>query len=126
MITPAPKPPTELFERLVIDAGTPRGTCGFCGREHIASDGHLDEGELEGFRKKSAISPQRYREHACHSVGIGELNGITWVEGCECNSAWKYENFIWSHRRLIIEYLKERTAEMAKQAGEIADGLKSL
>lgn len=126
MITSAPNPPSDLFERLVLDAGTPRATCGFCQREHIASEGYLEEGELAAFQLKAQLSPGRYKIHACNSVSIGQLNGVNWVEGCECNSAWKYENFIWSHRTMIIEYLKRRAQEQMEVATQVARGVEGL
>jgi hypothetical protein len=118
--------PSDAFDRAVCDAGTPRATCGFCGCEHIASEGYLEEGELSRFRLMAKGDPKGCVEHACMSLSIGELDGVVYVAGCACHRGRKYEDFIWQNRRWIIDYIRSRTEDAAKQAAATAAQLARL
>lgn len=69
----------------------------------------MDEGEYEEYCAKVKTNPAKYREDPENdSIAVGEFGGCTVVWGCPCNGVRKYEDFIWSHRHVIIDYLKRR------------------
>lgn len=111
--------PSSLFEEIVVDSVTIVATCGFCGRTHFATahEGHFDEGELEGLREKAVKNPEMYLEYSEYdSISYGHIAGNQAVIPCDCNHLRKYENFIWEHRGLIIQYLIKRTEQERKDA----------
>ena len=48
------------------------------------------------------------------------------IWGCPCNSLSKFEVWIWTHRELIIKYLKARAADEKKEADELAANVGGL
>lgn len=111
--------PSSLFEDILVDSGTIVATCEFCGRTHFAtaSEGHFDEGELEGLREKALKNPEMYFEYPEYdSISYGHIAGNQAVVPCDCNHLRKYENFIWEHRGLITQYLIKRTEQERKDA----------
>ena len=92
---------------------SPGMRCEFCGRIHFG----VDDEEYDELSEKQDKEPDKY-------VGHHDVNGIAWgyidakiyVWNCPCDSAHKYEQWIWNNRKLICEYLKRRTTEALKQA----------
>lgn len=109
---------SELFCGLVFDGGTPAATCELCDREHYNLNGeYMDEGELKSFERKYKRDPQKYVPHD-GQVHIGEIGGKQVVYGCECGRLKNYEDFIWSHRRMITSYIQKRAESERKEAQE--------
>lgn len=119
--------PSDMFIDIVCTYGTIRASCELCSREHFASynnDGNFNEGELEELRKKAKEKPEKYIEWPdSSSISHGTIEGKQAVWGCECNGMFKYENFIWTHRYLIAEYLMKRANDEAQTAKEDLDKL---
>lgn len=109
-----PKEPSEEFRDAVRDGGTMCATdCGFCGRVHFVSgSGHGDysEGELEDLKAKAKAEPDRYIQEGVYDcIPTGYFAGMNVVVYCKCNGLRRYEEWIWSHRDIILDYLKART-----------------
>lgn len=120
-------PPSIEFMNAFTCCGTPVATCGFCGRTIFGSGRDMDEGEIETLRLSAKTDPDRYVEDSqSDSIAVGEINGVLLVWGCPCNKARKYEDFIWSHRLTILDYLKRRTASDLERAQQTADAIENL
>ena len=105
-------PPSEQFELAFRGSGSLVVNCEFCGRVHFADSvyaGDWESEELENLRKDATENPDQYIGWEYDSVTWGYLNGQQYVHGCPCNEARRYEEFIWSHRFGIAEYLKLRS-----------------
>lgn len=111
-------PPSNTFLDAVCDGGTPAADCELCGRTHFAAglQSDADRSELKALRQKAAESPEKYIESSDDSIGIGHIDGKRVVWNCPCNKLTKYERFIWSHRVMILAYLKARARAMASEA----------
>jgi hypothetical protein len=120
---------SELFRDVVTQGGgTPVQTCA-CGKTYFA-DGDkacYDPGEKEKYEGLAMINPL-YIPSPNDCVAFASFGGHTFVYECEdCPVMAKYEKFIWSERRRIIEYIKRRTtAELtdAKESAELLEGVK--
>ena len=124
------KPPSEMFMDLVCHHGSIRISCELCGREHFACGSKVidyEDGELEGLQAKADREPDKYvAHHDADSISWGDLDGKRVVWGCVCHRARRFEDFIWSHRDLIIAYLKARMKEDLSHAQEDAKHLEGL
>ncbi len=110
---------SALFMDIVCDGGTPSVTCGFCGRFHFAqSDEFIDD-----HRVKSKAEPTIYIESSDDSIGLGYLDGKTFVWNCPCDAGAKYEAFIWSHRHLIARYIEARAKKQKEEADSTLDAV---
>lgn len=123
--------PSEIFlEAFSSDAGSIRGTCGCCGRTCYQSScrGYFDEGELEELERAIEKEPDKYADFGDCGVGFGEISGIQFIYDCPCRQEilYKYEDFIWSHRQQIIEYLTRQMTEKKEQADADDKAIESL
>jgi len=112
-------PPSELFETLLTDTSSIWAECEFCGRTFFEDDpgaGDWEAGELEGLQERAARSP--HLVIAMDHVAQGRLNGKTGVFGCPCNWATQYEEFIWGHRRFIMDYISAKVKGIVERALE--------
>jgi hypothetical protein len=116
---------SEDFMRSITNSGTICILCEFCNRTHFVSEGDFDRGELEKLERYAKEKPDRYIEHFdVDTISWGYLDGKQIVWGCACNSARRYESWIWSHRYAIADYFQLRAKDLqyqAKFAGEVAD-----
>lgn len=116
------KETSETFWDAIIHSSSLVILCEFCGRVHFAtwSEGDYDDGEeLTDLKKRAKINPDRYIEdHEYSSIRWGYLDGKQIVYRCKCNSAARFENWIWDHRRLISDYLSARVKELEKKLEE--------
>lgn len=121
------EPPSEEFLRCITDSGSIVTECDFCGRTHFADSeraGDWSCGELVRLRENAAKEPDKYIGDATvDSVSTGHLDGKRFVRGCPCNSARRYEDFIWNNARWIADYLRRRSETEFEEA---KDRLKSL
>lgn len=108
--------PSELFVRAIIGGGSPAADCEFCGRTHFDINGQfMEKGELDSYRAKAQEKPDQYIP--CDGgVSHGCIDGRSFVWGCPCNAATRYERFIWNHRWLIASYLSARAKEEMERA----------
>jgi len=121
--------PSEMMEDAFRDGiGTTDATCELCGRHVFGGYGTIGFGpdELEGLQAKAAQDPDKYVEVQANGVSLGHIDGKQFVIGCPCNRLRRFEDWIWNHRRPIMDYIKARIAELlkaaqkeAKAAGEI-------
>lgn len=114
--------PSEAFMRTVCKSGSIVITCGFCNRTHFGADETLgwDDGERAELLAKAAATPDRYLEHDSDYVSWGEVDGKVAVDGCPCDGPARVEAFIWSHRDLILDYLKTRSQRQLAEARRLA------
>lgn len=104
---------------VICDCGTPAADCDLCGRSHLAagSNSCAEEDEIERFKASAAKYPDKFiLDESNDSLSIGTFNGRQVVWGCCCNKLRPYEDFIWSHRHMIWEYLKLRAVENLEAA----------
>lgn len=118
MPTKSDKPPSELFDNLITRTSSPVETCEFCGRTCFEDDSRLDwePGEYESLKQNQRTDPDKF--YAMTHVACGIINGKTGVIGCPCNWGQPYENFIWTHRRFIMEYISARVRKIVERALE--------
>jgi hypothetical protein len=123
------KEPSKAFEDAFRDhIGTSDATCELCGRHVFGGTGTLgyELGELEGLRAKAEKDPDRYVEVPYDGVSLGRIEGKQTVLGCPCNRLRMYEDWVWGHRRQIIEYLKKRIKERLEDAETEAESIGEL
>ena len=110
--------PSKEFLLAIKNSRSGVSDCDFCERTHFSpdSDFAFHEGELEELLENHKKDPDKYIVHEGHGVEGGHLNGRFYVLDCPCNSASKYEDFIWNHRYLIADYFSARYQKMAQQA----------
>ncbi len=107
-----PRIASELIMDVVCQEHSSSINCQFCKRTHFSHEA-IDVVEL---RAKAVEFPGKYLESEDDAVAWGYLDGRQYVWRCPCNSAARYEDFIWRHRELIATYLKRRAAENAVYA----------
>ena len=105
---------SEEFIQAFCDGGTPEARCGFCYKLHYATgeQSYLADDERERLERDRNAVP-----HSDDAIGTGMLNGSLLVAGCNCEKTLRYEEFIWSHRHQIADYLRTR-AKREKQDAE--------
>lgn len=112
------KQASEAFANAFVRTSSIVSDC-FCGRtcfENDPSAGDWNEGELERLREMEKKEPDKFipMDH----VGQAEIDGKTFIVGCPCNKLIDYENFIWSHRRQIMEYISAKVKDIVERALE--------
>jgi len=124
-----PKPSEEFLEA-ICDSGSIVIDCDFCGRTHFGNEEpgmDWEEGEFERLFKPSKDNPDRYIYHSDRdTVHWGTLDGKQYVLDCPCNSASKYEDLFWRHRRTIADYFQARAKRElhdSKSNLELADSV---
>lgn len=117
--------PSDLFISTLDGGGSASVECQ-CGILHLCPDNsNYDfddepgswktycEEEHKNHPKKVALS------YGYDSVSFKEIDGKQYVYDCKCwNTLTRYENWIWSNRQLIRDYLKlrvDRELELAEQ-----------
>ena len=115
------EPSEEFIEAFRAGIGSIRAECEFCGRECFEDDEHAgdwEDGELEKLRERAQSQPDKCV--AMDTVSLGMLDGKRFVMGCPClaDKIRPYENFIWSHRRQIAEYVHKRVKIVVESAIE--------
>jgi len=114
-----PKPPSEDFVAVVATGGGIVADCELCGRTLFEDDelaGDWEDGELERLRERAEKDPDKCIGFADQSVSTGYIGGKYVVTNCPCNGLRHYEDFIWSHRRLIADYIERRAKRIAEAA----------
>lgn len=117
---------TEEFLDAIHSGGTMCAIgCELCGRTHYVNNPHemgdYEEGELEELEAMHEKEPDKYIPWDC-PVSWGCFAGKQAVIGCPCNEEKlkPYEDFIWSHRYMITEYLLAR-AKSIFDAAQVQD-----
>ena len=105
---------SKEFADAFFSAGTYHSvdcTCGrtyFCTSEYgVWNETEEDEDLLENLKGLSESEPKKFIE-CDYTIRWGVIDNKNVVEGCECGTLRKYEDWIWGHRYLILEYLKNR------------------
>lgn len=121
------EPTSEEFWDAVISAGSIVISCEFCDRVHFVSEGAYDEGELEELREKAKKNPNKYIENGItDSIRWGHIDGKQAVYDCPCNGAKRFEDLIWHHRDMIVQYLTTRMEDRLKRAKDEVTSIKKL
>jgi hypothetical protein len=47
-----------------------------------------------------------------------KIGGKTGIVGCPCNDLQPYEDFIWGHRRIIMQYISAKVKDVVERALE--------
>lgn len=122
-------PSEEFLEAFSDHCGTCTATCECCGRVLFNSydNGFDDDDELKILNDKSIMEPDKYVD-VDFGISLGSIDGKQFLYGCPCQqeSLYRYEAFVWGHRREIIDYLKKRITENKKDADREYERLKPL
>lgn len=107
---------SDIFKQAVCHSSSISVQCEFCGRNYFDSEqaGCFEEGELEELQLMAKSEPDKYIDG--DFTHWGDIDGKQVVVNCCCNALRKYEDFIWSHRHIIIDYLKDRIRENCQNA----------
>jgi len=117
---------SEDFRKLVPGGGAPSLTCN-CGRTHYSGQYEAEESEWKQLREEEREYPDRVQIwEEVDGISCSELNGMIFVDGCECGQLAKYENFIWENRILIMMYITHRANENLQTAKNENDELKEF
>lgn len=109
--------PSELFmDALDGGYGSDDMVCDWCRRLHLCPDNEYVERndmDREQYRQYCMTEKENNPEgvilhYDCDSVMGHTINGIKFVDGCDCNGLSRYEDFIWRERNIIRSYLKKR------------------
>lgn len=116
----------EFFDAFRSGFGSDCFTCG-CGRTYFASleCGWSEDGELERLQQQALVEPDKYIDTGHSGVSTTNL-GIEYVHECVCGTERRYEDWIWSHRRAITEYIKARSEKELKAAQDQAKACADL
>lgn len=110
--------------------GTTSANCELCGKYVFASGEQslgYEPGELEALQKKAEENPSKYQELAMSDgISLGQIGGQQFVIDHGCTGLRKYEDFIWTYRKQIVEYLKARTSERLEDAREDVERMKGI
>lgn len=120
--------PSREFIDAICTSASPVIDCEFCNRCHFATglNTDLEEQELAELRAKAKAEPNKYIEDPNNdSIGWGYLNGQQVVWNCCPEKVAQYEQFIWSHRAMILGYIKERTTRELRDSQETMDAVES-
>ena len=115
----APDPPSEEFLKAIsAHMSSITGECDFCGRfYYTVNDGSYDYeyGEFDRYEAQAKENPDKY---ICveGSVPKTMIDGKTYIRDCECNGVRRYEDWVWSHREIILDYFRRRTELEFKEA----------
>jgi len=112
-------PPSDDFMDAVTSGGSIVADCELCGRTVFEDDeraGDWELGELERLRENADKEPDKYVGFTDRSVGTGHIDGKQVVTNCLCNGLRRFENFIWSHRHIIADYVAKRARRIAESA----------
>lgn len=116
---------TKAFKNHMLSGGigSPTLECS-CGRTVFSDSDCYDPGELERLIKLKAAKPTHYVYLEGDDAVVGHnVLGKFYVEGCECEGLLdQLEALIWSHRREIAKYLRERCTDVIDyNVGVVAD-----
>ena len=108
--------PSDDFVEIVSNGYSIVADCGLCGRVCFENSEFADWnlGEFDDLMSKRENDPERYV--ALDRIKTGIIDGKMAVANCPCNGLRRFENFIWSHRKLIGSYVQKRTERMAELA----------
>lgn len=111
----------DFFEAFSAGVGSYVASCQ-CGRTYFASQvgGAFECNELEELLAKAKAEPEKYIDTGHDGSSYVNL-GNQYVHGCACGAEKRHEDWIWTHRRAIAQYIKARTAKELKAAQEQAD-----
>lgn len=120
------RPASDTFKRAVCHSVSIVVECEHCSRNYFDSEQAecFEEGELEELLLKAENKPDKYID--TDSTHWGHIDGKQAVVNCCCNVLRKYENFIWDHRYIISDYLKDRIRENHESAKRDLDNIGKL
>ena len=122
------EPPSQTFSDLLCQMHATHADCNFCNRVHFADpnpESSCASDEILAFRVQATEQPEKYHRHElCDGIAFGEIDGRNFVYGCPCNTVSRYENFIWEHRKFILEYLGKRASIMMGEAMSLKAGVR--
>jgi len=123
-LDPPKNPPSDRFCSAFRHSAGLVVTCDFCGRTYFGTGGDYNEGERENYEKLAEEKPDEYISVEDFS-GRVELGQGDYVDGCPCNAARRFEDWVWTFRREIAEYVQGRAEEEFKDAKQELANLKS-
>jgi len=99
------------FQDAVCHSGSTGILCQFCGVTYFCRE---DE-DIDDLRRRAEEEPGKYVE-VQDWPRWGTLDGKQWVADCGCPRGKQIEDFLWSHRRIISEYLRARSKRELENA----------
>ena len=109
------KEPSEEFKCALVYSRTSILLCEHCGRVlfNPSSGLDFDEDYMEELIANSEADPDKFiMLNDDDEVQWGDLDGRQTPISCPCHSARKFEDWIWGHRFVIVDYLENRVARM--------------
>lgn len=115
--------PSKMFVKSLKGGGASSIYCS-CGRMHYAPSNLYDSDDEDDYTGmlNSALEDQKKDpdgvviNYEDDFIFAKDIDGRTFVVDCPCNGLRKYEDFIWSNRDAIREYLKVRIEQEARWA----------
>ena len=91
-----------------------------CGKEHVAIDSDLFTPEeeyvetIKDFTEREAAGDDIMLHYNCDYIETISVNGLHFIEGCECEGWKPYMNFMINERRNIRSFLIKMAEEMRR------------
>lgn len=117
--------PSEWFIDALPGGGGSSVYCN-CGRQHYAPENLLDSDDENDYAHMLADALEEKQKDPdgviIHTetefVYAKDIDNKTFVVDCPCNGLRKYEDWIWNHKDLIRDYLKDRVEQEYRWAEE--------
>lgn len=112
-------PASSEFQNSLGGGGSVFVECGFCTRRHYAfgRGGSVDDGDglVDDIINDAQKDPDGVFVYSDDCVHYKEINGLAIPTCCPCNGLRFYENFIWKHRSIFREYMKNMESKLEKE-----------
>jgi hypothetical protein len=121
---------SEDFRNSMLGGGSFVSQECMCGRVYFCdpakSHGDYEDGEYERLKKLSDEQPEKYIESDYGCIYYMDMGNNVVIWDCPCgNDVW-YENLIWSDRRNIMEYFKNRLKTVEKHFWDLTSDVNSV
>lgn len=120
-------PASQTFLSVLTGGGAPSVTCGYCGREHIAVNNQIYDGDddtrsyIDRAKANKQMADDWVLVTEYDAVGYYCIDDMIIPEDCPCNSLGFYERFMWNNRELWKQYMAMRKLHLQADIDSIGE-----